>query len=94
MIFHKQPLLWKKGCPVTPRASWRPVPRSDLGQGFETAQLPDLSEDAPSILPNSGEEEHDSCLGLTFPVGSDPQPSRALFPRGHLLSVGGPQGCY
>ena len=70
------------------------LPGLAFGQGFEIVQLSDQSKDTPSILLNSGEDECDSCLGLTFPVGSDPLPGWALFPRGHLLSLISPQGCY
>ena len=94
MIFHKQPLAWRKGRPATSGSSQSPIPGLAFGQGFEIVQLSDRSEDTPSILLNSGEDECDSCLGLTFPVGSDPPPGWALFPRGHLLSLISPQGCY
>ena len=92
MIFHKQPLAWRKGRPATSSSSQSPIPGLAFGQGFEIVQLSDRSEDTPSILLNSGEDECDSCLGLTFPVGSDPPPGWALFPRGHLLSLISPQG--
>ena len=80
--------------PATSGSSQRPIPGWAFGPGFEIVQLSDWGEDTPSILLNSGEDECDSCLGLTFPVGSDPPPGWALFPRGHLLSISSPQGCY
>ena len=85
---------WRKGRHATSGSSQSPIPGLAFGQGFEIVQLSDQSKDTPSILLNSGEDECDSCLGLTFPVGSDPLPGWALFPRGHLLSLISPQGCY
>ena len=54
MIFHKQPLAWRKGRPTTSSSSQRPIPVLAFGQGFEIVQLSDQSKDTPSILLNSG----------------------------------------